>query len=94
MYSPINCNLVVLFLSQLCAVIHAHYLDKGTVDYNSCYLYAVLYRRHTVHSYANLSLLFARYHAKIIYWGHESPDFVALGFQGSDEDGYENDDEE
>ena len=35
-------------------------------------------------SYANLSLLFARFHAKIIPWGHGSQDFVELGFFESD----------
>ena len=37
-------------------------------------------------SYANLSLLFARFHAKIciIPWGHDSQDFVELGFYESD----------
>jgi hypothetical protein len=45
--------------------------------------------------YANLSLLFARYHAKIIPWGHKiPPDFVAVGFQDSDEDEDEDDHEE
>ena len=34
-------------------------------------------------SYANLSLLFARFHAKIIPWGHESQDFADLGFYES-----------
>ena len=38
------------------------------------------------YSYANLALLFARYHAKIIPWGHKKTDFIALGLQGSDED--------
>ena len=42
-------------------------------------------------SYANLSLLFARFHAKIIPWGHESQDFVDLGFV---ESGGEEDDED
>ena len=37
-------------------------------------------------SYANLSLLFARFHAKIIPWGHDSQDFVQLGFSDGDED--------
>ena len=46
------------------------------------------------YSYANLSLLFARYHAKIIPWGHKTADFVALGFQDSDEDEDEEDHEE
>ena len=46
------------------------------------------------YSYANLSLLFARYHAKIIPWGHKTADFVALGFQDSDEDEDEDDHEE
>ena len=46
------------------------------------------------YSYANLSLLFARYHAKIIPWGHKTADFVALGFQDSDEDKDEEDHEE
>jgi hypothetical protein len=42
------------------------------------------------YSYANLSLLFARFHAKTIPWGrHKNTDFVALGFQGSDENEYE-----
>ena len=47
------------------------------------------------YSYANLSLLFARYHhAKIIpWWGHKTADFVALGFQDSDEDEDEDDHE-
>ena len=45
------------------------------------------------YSYANLSLLFARYHAKIIPWGHKTADFVALGFQDSDEDEDEDDHE-
>jgi hypothetical protein len=47
------------------------------------------------YSYANLSLLFARYHAKIIPWGHKTADFVALGFgnQESDEDEDEDDHE-
>ena len=44
---------------------------------------------------ANLSLLFARYHAKIIPWGgHKTAGFVALGFQDSDEDEDEDDHEE
>ena len=44
-------------------------------------------------SYANLSLLFARFHAKIIPWGHDSPDFVQLGFSGGEEeDGYDEED--
>ena len=43
--------------------------------------------------YANLSLLFARYHAKIIPWGHKTADFVALGFQDSDEEEDEDDHE-
>ena len=44
---------------------------------------------------SNLSLLFARYHAKIIPWGHKTVDFVALGFgnQESDEDEDEDDHE-
>ena len=46
------------------------------------------------YSYANLSLLFARYHAKIIPWGHKTADFVALGFQDSDEDEDEDDHDE
>ena len=49
------------------------------------------------YSYANLSLLFARYHAKIIPWGHKTADFVALlgfGNQESDEDEDEDDHEE
>ena len=48
-----------------------------------------------LYSYANLSLLFARYHAKIIPWGHKTADFVALGFgnQESDEDEDEDDHE-
>ena len=45
------------------------------------------------YSYANLSLLFARYHAKFIPWGHKTADFVALGFQDSDEDEDEDDHE-
>ena len=45
------------------------------------------------YSYANLSLLFARYHAKLIPWGHKTADFVALGFQDSDEDEDEDDHE-
>ena len=46
------------------------------------------------YSYANLSLLFVRYHAKIIPWG-KTADFVALGFgnQESDEDEDEDDHE-
>ena len=36
--------------------------------------------------YANLSLVFARFHAKIIPWGHNSQDFVQLGFSGGEED--------
>ena len=45
--------------------------------------------------YANRSLLFARYHAKIIPWGHKNADLLlALGFQGSNEDEYEHDHEE
>jgi len=47
-----------------------------------------------LYSYANLSLLFARYHAKFIPWGHKTADFVALGFQDSDEDEDEEDHEE
>ena len=44
-------------------------------------------------SYANLSLLFARFHAKIIPWGHDSRDFVQLGFSGGEEeDGYDEED--
>jgi hypothetical protein len=48
------------------------------------------------YSYANLSLLFARYHAKFIPWDHKKADFVALGFgfQESDEDEDEDDHEE
>jgi hypothetical protein len=40
------------------------------------------------YSYANLSLLFAHYHSKIIPWGHKTADFAVLGFgnQESDED--------
>jgi hypothetical protein len=38
------------------------------------------------YSFANLSLLLARYHSKIISRGHKNADFVALGFKGSDED--------
>ena len=45
------------------------------------------------YSYANLSLLVARYHTKIIPWGHKTADFVALGFQDSDEDEDEDDHE-
>ena len=48
------------------------------------------------YSYANLSLLFARYHVKIIpWWDHKTADFVALGFgnQESDEDEDEDDHE-
>ena len=47
------------------------------------------------YSYANLSLLFARYHAKIIPWGHKTAGIVALGFgiqeseEDEDEDGHE-----
>ena len=44
-----------------------------------------------VSRYANLSLLFADFHAKIIPWGHESLDFVELGF---DESGGVEDDED
>jgi hypothetical protein len=40
------------------------------------------------------TVLFARYHAKIIPWGHKTADFVALGFQDSDEDEDEDDHEE
>ena len=45
--------------------------------------------------YANLSLLFARFHAKIIPWGHESQDFVELGFyeSGGEEDEYDEDED-
>ena len=43
-------------------------------------------------SYANLSLLFARFHAKIMHWGHDSQDFVQLGFSGGEEDDYDEDD--
>ena len=48
-------------------------------------------------SYANLSLLFARFHAKIIPWGHDSQDFVELGFfenDGEEDDEYDEDVEE
>ena len=45
-------------------------------------------------SYANLSLLFARFHAKIIPWGHDSQDFVQLGFSGGEEDDYDEEDDE
>ena len=47
-------------------------------------------------SYANLSLLFARFHAKIIPWGHGSQDFVKLGFFESDgeEEDYRYDEED
>ena len=46
-------------------------------------------------SYANLSLVFARFHAKIIPWGHDSQDFVELGFFESDgEEDDENDEDE
>jgi hypothetical protein len=37
------------------------------------------------YSYANLSLLFARHHAKSIPCGHNTVALVALGFQDSDE---------
>ena len=43
-------------------------------------------------TYSNLSLLFAHFHVKIMPWGHESQDFVELGFYGSD--GEEEDNEE
>jgi hypothetical protein len=55
---------------------------------------SLLHSRALQYSYANLSLLFARYHAKIIPWGHKTADFVALGFQDSDEDDDEEDHEE
>ena len=45
-------------------------------------------------SYANLSLLFARFHAKIIPWGHGSQDFVELGFSGGEEEDYDEEDDE
>ena len=45
------------------------------------------------YSYANLSLLFARYHDKIIPWGHKTVDFVALGF-GNQESDEEDEDED
>ena len=45
-------------------------------------------------SYANLSLLFARFHAKIIPLGHDSQDSVQLGFSGGEEDDYDEDDDE
>ena len=35
-------------------------------------------------SYANIPLVFARFHDKIIPWGHKSQDFVELGFFESD----------
>ena len=41
-----------------------------------------------------LSLVFARFHAKIITWGHHSQDFVQLGFSGGEEDDYDEEDEE
>ena len=46
--------------------------------------------------YANLSLVFARFHAKIIPWGHHSQDFVELGFFESDgeEEDYRYDEED
>ena len=37
-------------------------------------------------TYANLSLLFARFHARTIPWGHDSQDYVQLGFSGGEED--------
>ena len=45
-------------------------------------------------SYANLSLLFARFHAKIIPWGHDSHDFVQLGLSDGEEDDYDEEDDE
>jgi hypothetical protein len=45
-------------------------------------------------SYANLSFLFARFHAKIYPGATKTADFVASGFQGSDEDEDEDDHEE
>ena len=44
--------------------------------------------------YCNLPLLFARFHAKIIPWGHDSQDFVQLGFSGGEEDDYDEEDDE
>ena len=41
----------------------------------------------------NLALLFARFHAKIIPWGHDSQDFVQLGFSGGEEDEYDEDED-
>ena len=35
-------------------------------------------------SYANFSLLFAVFHAKIMPWGHKRQDLVELGFYESD----------
>ena len=46
------------------------------------------------YSYANLSLLLARFHAKIIPWGHGSQDFVELGFSGGEEDDNDEEDDE
>ena len=43
------------------------------------------------YSYANLSLLFARYHTKFIPWGHKNPDYVELGFEENEEENYEDD---
>ena len=67
-----------------------HGKQSVTLQYSS-YLYYITV---LLYSYANLSLLFARYHAKIIPWGHKTADFVALGFQDSDEDEDEDDHEE
>ena len=53
----------------------------------------ILYPMATCHqfSYSNLSLLFARFHTRIIPWGHKSQDFVELGFYSTV---YESDGEE
>ena len=45
-------------------------------------------------SYADLSLLFARFHTKTIPWDHKSQDFVELGFFESDGEEYDGEDED
>ena len=64
--------------------------NKGCVVIDYC-----TYVRRTYSTYANLSLLFARFHAKIIPWGHDSQDFVELGFfesDGEEDDEYDEED--